>query len=436
MRFASLAELVQGGAAVFSLEPGAFAVKDEEALRSVLVDRLVQTVVFGDGQTREAARWLIWEAAWQLGIQSASTDPLYRAWDQGTGGHLVVPSISVPVLAFDSAWAIFSSAKRSQVRAVIFDLPLDEMAWTGQSFAELATAVTAAAIKAGHVGPYYLQCSRCEVDVQERGSDPTRDLVKLQRQIREAVVAGYRSIGLAAMVTGEEGPPPHDRGVHETFGRCAELAAYVRELEPDGVTVAIGLEVDRPSAGAASPAELRSCAEDFSRAFVRSTGAQERGLAAIGLSRQTYGAGAPRPNGSTAGAAADHRALRGCAEVAQSLGLATIVRATAPEDVGREVAQIEGAVVLETHLTDTIQNVILQGEALPGALQREMQRRLMVAKAGARVRNGGETRGWGGLKEQLWWLPDQTRAEIRAEIEARLGQVFRELGASGSGEMT
>lgn len=428
MTFASLADLVRGAGAVFSLQPGAFAVRDPEALRSHLVDRLVHTVVFGDGQAREAARWLIWEAAWQLGIQSASTDPLYRERDRG--GQLVVPAIRVPVLAFDSARAIFSTAKRSRVGAVVFDLPLGDTSWTGQSFAELATVVTAAAIKVGHTGPYYLQCSRCEVDAQERGRDPTRDLVKLKRQIREAVVAGYRNIGLTVVSTGEDGSTPSG-----SLGGCAELAAYVRDLEPDGVTVSIGLEVDRPTLGASSAAELRSFAQGFSVAFAQSAGAQERGLSALGLSSQTSGERAARHNGNTAATAADAEARRACVEVAHSLGLAALVRGVVPGDVGRMIAEPGGPVVLEAHLSETIQNVVLQSTALPGPLRREMQRRLMLAQAGAHVQERGEERGWAGLKEQLWTLPDQTRAELRAELEASLEPAYRELGASGSGEI-
>src|SRR5438067_1270020 len=78
MTFASVQELVQGTRQVIELN-GGVRVKDPAALRADTIDRLVHTAVFGQGEAREAARWLIWEVGWAVGIKSASIDSLYQA---------------------------------------------------------------------------------------------------------------------------------------------------------------------------------------------------------------------------------------------------------------------------------------------------------------------------------------------------------------------
>src|SRR5256714_14696005 len=78
MLFASVQELIQGPRGVIELN-GGVRVTNPSALRGETIDRLVHTAVFGQGDVRDAARWVIWEAAWEVGIQSASIDSLYEA---------------------------------------------------------------------------------------------------------------------------------------------------------------------------------------------------------------------------------------------------------------------------------------------------------------------------------------------------------------------
>src|SRR6185369_4492014 len=78
MTFASVQELIAGVRPVIDLN-GGVRVKDPAALRGQVIDELVHTAVFGQGDARDAARWVIWEAGHELGIQSASIDALYQA---------------------------------------------------------------------------------------------------------------------------------------------------------------------------------------------------------------------------------------------------------------------------------------------------------------------------------------------------------------------
>ncbi|MBM3310151.1 MAG: hypothetical protein FJY80_01440, partial [Candidatus Aminicenantes bacterium] len=52
-------------------KPDGVSILDEKALAGRM-DALAREAVFGDGQTQAAARWLIWEAAQDLGLRPAS----------------------------------------------------------------------------------------------------------------------------------------------------------------------------------------------------------------------------------------------------------------------------------------------------------------------------------------------------------------------------
>jgi len=58
MSFASVQELLQGTRQAIELN-GGVRVKDQSALRGELIDQLIHTAVFGQGDVRESARWLI-----------------------------------------------------------------------------------------------------------------------------------------------------------------------------------------------------------------------------------------------------------------------------------------------------------------------------------------------------------------------------------------
>src|ERR1700687_5447452 len=143
MTFASVQELIQGTRQVIDLN-GGVRVKDAATLRSETIDQLVHTAVFGTDEVRDAARWIIWEAGWEVGIRSASIDPLYQARAREEYDKLTVPAINVRAMAYDMARAVTAAAKRRNVGPFIFELARSEMGDTGQAGDGIATGVMAA----------------------------------------------------------------------------------------------------------------------------------------------------------------------------------------------------------------------------------------------------------------------------------------------------
>ena len=94
MTFASVQELIQGTRQAIQLN-GGLRVTDPSALRGETIDRLAHTAVFGEGDARDAARWLIWEVGWEVGVKSASIDPLYQARAREEYTNVTVPAMNV-----------------------------------------------------------------------------------------------------------------------------------------------------------------------------------------------------------------------------------------------------------------------------------------------------------------------------------------------------
>src|ERR1700738_44277 len=138
MTFASVQDLIQGTRQVIVLN-GGVRVKDPAALRGETIDQLVHTAVFGAGEVRDAARWIIWEAGWEVGIKSANIDPLSQPRAREEYDKLTVPAINVRAMAYDMARSVTAAAKRRNVGPFIFELARRETGYTEQTSEQICT---------------------------------------------------------------------------------------------------------------------------------------------------------------------------------------------------------------------------------------------------------------------------------------------------------
>src|SRR5688572_5780568 len=93
-----------------SVLDGNVTVKDEAALKSDKVDKLVRAAVFGEKDEKEHARWLLWEIGQAVGVQPASIHELYLARGRGEVRGFTVPAINVRGASYDTGRSIFRTA--------------------------------------------------------------------------------------------------------------------------------------------------------------------------------------------------------------------------------------------------------------------------------------------------------------------------------------
>lgn len=438
MVFASVQELLQGTRQAIDLN-GGVRVKDPAALRGETIDRLVHTAVFGDGEVRESARWLIWELGWEVGIQSASIDSLYQARSREEYANATVPAINVRAMAYDFARAIVASAKRRNVGAFIFELARSEMGYTDQTCAEFATVMMAAAIKEGHTGPVFIQGDHYQADAKKYATDPEGVIEGLKKLIREAIAAGYGNIDIDTSTLVDLSFPTLAEQQRHNYERCSELAALIRQLEPAGVTVSIGGEIGEVGKKNSTVEELEAFVQGFNSEFSKRVG-QKRGLSKISVNTGSSHGGVVLPDGSLLKVAIDFDTLREMSAAARRHGMGGAVQHGASTLPAEYFSKFPEVGTLEVHLATEFQNIILDHGAFPNELKEEAYAYIREKLADEWAKGDTEeqfiykTRKkiWGPFKQQVWNLPEATRAAIRAQLEEKLNFLYEQLGVIDS----
>ncbi len=439
MKFASVSELVQASNSALQLN-GGLKVKDPAAFRGELLDRLTHTAVFGEGDAREAARWIIWEAGWELGVQSASIDSLYQARAQNAYEGMTVPAINVRAMAYDFARAIVSSARRARVGAFIFELARSEMEYTGQSTHEFATVMMAASIKEGHRGPIFIQGDHYQANAKKYAQEPESVVDGLRKLIREAVAAGYGNIDIDTSTLVDLSFPTIKEQQRHNYERSAELAALIREIEPQGVTVSIGGEIGEVGKKNSTVDELEAYVQGFNEVFAQKLGSGKRGLSKVSVNTGSTHGGVVLPDGTVAKVKIDFDTLREMSAAARKLGMGGAVQhgaSTLPAEAFDKFPEVG---TVEVHLATEFQNIIFDAGAFPEDLKQQMYAWVRENLASEHAADDTEEqfiyksrkKVWGPFKEQAWTLPDDTRANIRGLLEQKLDFLYDKLGARDS----
>jgi fructose/tagatose bisphosphate aldolase len=434
MKFASVQELLQGTRQVIDLN-GGVRVKDPAAFRAETIDRLTHTAVFGDADAKAAARWLIWEAGWDLGIQSASIDRLYQARSRNEYQGLTVPAINVRAMAYDMARAIVASAQRRGVGAFIFELARSEMEYTDQTCDEFATVMMAAAIKEGHKGPIFIQGDHYQANAKKYATDPQSVIDGLRKLIGEAIQAGYGNIDIDTSTLVDLAFPTVKEQQKHNYERCAELASLIRQQEQTGVTISIGGEIGEVGKKNSTVEELRAFVDGFNEMF-----SGGRGLSKISVNTGSTHGGVVLPDGTVAKVAIDFNTLNELSAAAREYGMGGAVQhgaSTLPAEAFHNFPEVG---TVEVHLATEFQNIIFDAGAFPEDLKSEMYAYCRDNLGDERGANDTEeqfiykTRKklWGPFKERVWTLPEDTRTAIRQQLSEKFEFLYEQLGVLDS----
>jgi fructose/tagatose bisphosphate aldolase len=437
MTFASVQELIEGTRQVIDLN-GGVRVKDPAALRGQVIDRLAHAAVFGSDDVRAAARWVIWEAGGNVGIQSASIDALYQARARGEYEGMTVPAVNVRAMAYDVGRALVASAKRRHVGAFIFELARSEMEYTDQDCDEFATVMMAASIKEGHTGPIFIQGDHYQANAKKYATDPESVVDGLRKLIRSAITAGYGNIDIDTSTLVDLSFPTEKEQQRHNYERCAELATLIRDNEPPGLTISIGGEIGEVGKENSKVSELRAFVDGFTEIF-----GSRRGLSKVSVNTGSSHGGVVLPDGTVARVAIDFETLREMSTVAREYGMGGAVQhgaSTLPSEYFHMFPEVG---TVEVHLATEFQNILFDAGAFPQDLKKEM-----YAYAGDKL---GDERGakdteeqfiyktrkklWGPFKQQVWTLPETTRQLMRGQLEEKFEFLFEQLGAIDSDKL-
>ncbi|MDQ2766353.1 MAG: class II fructose-bisphosphate aldolase, partial [Gemmatimonadota bacterium] len=251
------------------VQQGRLTVRNEDALRTAKMDTLVREAVFGEGQARDHANWMIWETAQAVGVRPASIHDLYAARGRGDVKGFTVPAMNVRGLSYDTARAIFRTAVRMHAGAFILEIARSEIAYTAQRPSEYVTVMLAAALREGFRGPVFIQGDHFQVNAKKFAADPTGEVAAVKQLALEAVSAGFYNIDVDTSTLVDIHLPTLDAQQELNYETAAEIAAYVRSIEPEGVTISIGGEIGEVGTQNSTLEELETYMDGFNETLDR-----------------------------------------------------------------------------------------------------------------------------------------------------------------------
>jgi len=441
----SIPDLLTRHKSVFELSNGgSIVLRNPQKFVSQTLDQLVTNAVFGETEeVRNGARWIIRRAGLELGVVPSSIQGLYEARARKECKGFTVPAINVRGLSYDVARAVFRAALRLKAGAFIFELSRTESHYTDQRPAEYAAVIIAAAIREGFEGPVFIQGDHYKVNALKFAKDPESELQGVRDFCQESVAAGYYNIDIDASTLVNLDKP----GVHEqqraNFEATANLAAYLRSIEPPGVTLTLGGEIGRIGERNSTPEELTSFTDGFMETLAR-RGRYKKGLAKISVQTGTRDGGVVLPDGSITQVAIDFETLRALSALARDrYGMAGTVQhgaSTLPADAFHKFVECETA---EVHLATEFQNMIYENAAFPRDLKEEIYKTLRKLCADEKKPSDTDAqflyktrkKAFGPFKRKFWDLPTDLRARLGQDLERKFAFLFEQLNVQRTADL-
>lgn len=396
------------------------------------INDLVQEAVFGDAETKAAARWLIWETAQALGIRPASIHDLYMARGRGEIDKVfTVPAMNIRMMAYDSARAAFRAARRLNVGAMIYEIARSEIGYTDQRPGEYVAVLLAAAIKEGHRSPLFIQGDHFQINAKKYAADPSAELKGVKDLIAEAVPAGFLNIDIDTSTLVDLSKPTITEQQRSNFELCAQLTQFVRSKEPTGATISIGGEIGEVGGKNSTEEEMRAFMDGYNQSLSGTIG-----MSKISIQTGTSHGGVVMPDGTLADIAIDFNVLKQLSHLARAAyhmgGAVQHGASTLPENAFGKFVE---CTAVEVHLATAFQTLVMDHPALPSDLRQRMIEWVKINAADERKPKDTEEqfiyksrkKAIGPFKHDMWTLPDSVRETISQDLEDRFTFLFKQL---------
>ncbi len=402
------------------------------------IDELVQGAVFGaNDATRTQNRKKLIGLARDGGVFPASIQGFYDARGQGLFEGITVPAINIRGITYHVARAVFRAAQMNDVGAFIFEIARSELGYTAQSPEEYSACVLAAGLREGFKGPVFIQGDHFQVRQKNFHSDPKKEFDSIRELIRESIAAGFYNIDIDASTVVDLDRPTLLDQQEENCRITAGLTQFIRNIEPEGVTVSVGGEIGEVGKQNSTVEDL----EAFMTGYLSRLAPGIKGISKISVQTGTSHGGVVLPDGSVANVKIDFETLRKLSEVARErYGMGGAVQhgaSTLPDEAFHMFPEVG---TLEIHLATGFQNIIYNSKYFPGELTRKIDEHLLTSYAGERKESDTEEqflyktrkKAFGDFKREIWGIPEKNLNNIMEELRERFDFLFQQLNAGGT----
>lgn len=406
---------------------------DEEGFRTEGIDTLIYNSLFSDNvDVKNLAKELITKAGKLLGAESKSIQYLYEAMGLEQVSGYTVPAINIRTLTYDTARAIIRAGQKNNSETFIFEIAKSEIAYTEQRPSEYTACIIAAAIKENYRGPLFIQGDHFQVNAAKYNEDRDKELANLKELIKEGLDAQFYNIDIDASTLVDLSRPTVMEQQAPNFEVTSELTKYIRDLEPEEVTVSVGGEIGEVGKKNSTETELRA----FMDGLESLNDGHFQDISKISIQTGTSHGGVPLPDGSVAKVNVDFDTIEKLSQISREYyGLCGVVQhgASTLPDEAFHIFPKRGTA--EVHLATGFQNMIYDSKNVPEELKEDIYQYLRDNLSAEK--KDGETdeqfiyktrkKGFGPFKKQLWDLPVENKVKLSQELEDRFDYLFKQL---------
>ncbi|MBN1189716.1 MAG: class II fructose-bisphosphate aldolase [Dehalococcoidales bacterium] len=403
------------------------------------IETLVREMVFGRKKSEIQQQFR--DMAKAAGIYPASIQNLYDAIGNGQYRGFTVPAINIRGLTYNVARAVFRAAIKDNVGPFIFEIARTEIGYTQQSPAEYTACLMAAGLVEGYRGPLFIQGDHYQVQLKKYKEDPGKELDAIRDLIRESIASGFYNIDIDASTMVDIGKTDLKEQQEANSRITAEMTRFIRDNQPEGITVSVGGEIGEIGTGNSTVGDLRAFMEQYRQAL----GMDIKGISKISVQTGTTHGGIALPDGTIASVNLDFDTLEKLSKIARDeyrIGGAVQHGASTLPDEMFDIFPRVGT--LEVHLATGFQNMILDSQNFPPPLLEKVNAGVQEKYSADKKR--GETaaqfiyrnrkRAFGDFKKEMWDIPAEQREKIGQELEERFSLLFRKLNVVGTREIT
>jgi len=404
-------------------------------------DDLTWISVFGEGEDKRKARFIIWETAQSAGVKPSSINDFYMARGKGEIPYnFTVPAINIRGMAYDTARAVFNVAKRTNTYAFIVEIARSEIGYTDQRPEEFAIVMLAAAIREGFRGPIFIQGDHFQAKAVTSGVPGNGEIDLIKGLIKEAISSGFYNIDIDMSTLVDLDQSDIGRQQEPNIKYSLELDKFIRANEVMGITISIGGEIGHIGG-------KNSTVEDFTTymdGLKKDWDPKLACLSKVSVQTGTHHGGVVMSDGSLANVTVDFNVLSNITKVARNqYGMGGAVQhgaSTLPDDL---FSQFPISETLEIHLATGFQNLIMDHQSFPKELLDAIYLWIDDEKKEERKKNSSDEqfhyqlrkKAWGKFKKECWGIEESIKAEIRSALEEKFEFLFKSLNVFNSKEM-
>lgn len=413
-------------------------IRDEAKLRAN-IGELAKSSSLDHGDRAAWSKFLIYVSAQKLGIIPASIHELYMARGRGeVASSWTTPAINLRALTFDCARAAFRSADKIYSALMIFEIARVELGWSGISLAEYSACVLAAAIAEGYRGPVFLQGDHFQVSAQ---LPIEQEKSSIKRFVRQAVAAGFYNIDIDTSTLVDLSQPRVSEQQYQNASISAELAAFIRNVQPDGITISIGGEIGEVGGHVSTIEELTTYIQLFNQKYTELC-PNTPGLSKVSIHSGSTHGGIALADGKIKKAQIDFEAIEKLGRTTREVcGLGGVVQHGASTLEYENFDKLVQAGTLEVHLATSFMTTLFQ--LIPDPLKAKMYQWLDTHYGYERTGEMTDPQFYhktqmhalAPFKRDLWNLPTEVIEKLSLAWESQFDQLFTRLGCTNTREM-